>query len=238
YNIEFKGLYSNPLTYAHNLFLNNKLVTDLTIPENAKSIGKYVFYGCTSLKSVTIPNSITSIGSYSFYNCTEIATLTISDNVRSIGSNAVSQNTVIYGSPSSVAEIFANSNGNRFIPLPDFVEVFSVKKYNYFVGSKIEPNSVIIAAYFSSGEVRFYYKNFTVSGFDTSTAGQRNVTVSYLGKTDTFSINVSEPTANDLTATIDMILGKEDINEKYDYTGDGNVNILDLIAMKKQVANM
>ena len=59
---------SNPLSYAHNLYLNDELVKDLVIPDTVTSIGDYAFFGCTGLTSVTIPNSVTSIGNYTFRN--------------------------------------------------------------------------------------------------------------------------------------------------------------------------
>ena len=69
----------NPLYYAHNLYLNGELVTDLVIPEGVTSIGLYAFYNCTSLKSITIPSSVTSIGYGAFEDCTSLNDVYISD---------------------------------------------------------------------------------------------------------------------------------------------------------------
>ena len=70
--IKFSSLESNPLYYARNLYLNNELVQDLTIPEGVTSIGSYAFSGCSSLTSIEIPSSVTSIGSYAFSGCSSL----------------------------------------------------------------------------------------------------------------------------------------------------------------------
>ena len=66
--IEF-GYDANPLYYAHHLYLNSTLLTELVIPDSVTSIGDEVFCGCRSLTSVTIGDSVTSIGSNAFYGC-------------------------------------------------------------------------------------------------------------------------------------------------------------------------
>ena len=50
--ISFGSVSGNPLCYAHNLYLNGELVTELVIPDGVTSIGNYAFYKCTSLTSV------------------------------------------------------------------------------------------------------------------------------------------------------------------------------------------
>ncbi len=97
----------SPLEYAHNLYLNGKLVTDLVIPDSVTAIGDYAFSGCTSLTSVTIPDSVTEIGSGAFYNCSGLTSVTIPDGVTTIESyafyNCTSLTSVTI--PDSVTEI-------------------------------------------------------------------------------------------------------------------------------------
>ena len=66
---------SNPLHYAHHLYLNGKEVKNLVIPNGVTSIGDRAFSYCEGLKSVTIPNSVTSIGRYAFWFCDSLTSV-------------------------------------------------------------------------------------------------------------------------------------------------------------------
>ncbi len=67
--IAFSTKDSNPLNYAHHLYLNNQEVTNLVIPNDVTSVVFCAFYGCSGLTSVTIPNSVTSIQWSAFAGC-------------------------------------------------------------------------------------------------------------------------------------------------------------------------
>ena len=87
-NISFDDSYSNPLSNGCNLYLNNELVTDLTIPDSVTTIGFCAFYNCDSLTSVTIGDSVTTIGNSAFRDCYSLTRVTIGDSVTTIGSSA------------------------------------------------------------------------------------------------------------------------------------------------------
>ena len=70
---------TNPLDYAGNLYLNNKLVTDIDIPYGVKSIGAHAFYGCKSLKSVSIPRTVSKIGVDAFSGCSGLEAVYITN---------------------------------------------------------------------------------------------------------------------------------------------------------------
>ena len=93
--VNFADSEANPLYYAHNLYLNNELITDLNIPNSVTNIGTNAFYNCRGLTSVDIPDSVTSIGGYAFSGCTGLTSVTIPDSVTSIGYYAFS-NTAWY----------------------------------------------------------------------------------------------------------------------------------------------
>lgn len=88
--IFFGDLHSNPLNKAHNLYINNELLTDLVIPDTITEINDFAFSYATGLKSVKIPDSVTRIGWSAFFGCTGLTTLTVPDSVTCIMPHAFS----------------------------------------------------------------------------------------------------------------------------------------------------
>ena len=86
--IKFGDDFANPLHYAHNLYCNGGLVTNLVIPDGVTTIGNYAFRYCDSLTSITIPDSVTKIGDYAFFGCSSLTSVTIGSGVTSIGERA------------------------------------------------------------------------------------------------------------------------------------------------------
>lgn len=78
---------SNPLSYAHHLYLNGEEIKNLVIPNSVTSIGDGVFNGCSGITSVTIPESVTSIGGYAFKN-SGLTSIHLPSTITSIGENA------------------------------------------------------------------------------------------------------------------------------------------------------
>lgn len=85
YNISF---YSNPLQYAHHLYLNGEEITSIIVPESVKTIGNYTFSGCHGLTSVIIPEGVQGIGSYAFSDCVGLTTVSIPASMKTIGNSA------------------------------------------------------------------------------------------------------------------------------------------------------
>ena len=83
--IDFASYSSNPLDFAKHLYLNDELVTSLTIPTNITEIKQFAFHNCESLTSVTIPDSVTKVGKNAFKYCTSLTSVTIGNSVTSIG---------------------------------------------------------------------------------------------------------------------------------------------------------
>ncbi len=89
-SINFGNQTSNPLTYAHNLYLNGNEVKELNIPDSVTSIRRYAFFGFSSMTNVEIPNSVTSIGDWAFSGCNGLTSVVIPNSVTTIGSRAFS----------------------------------------------------------------------------------------------------------------------------------------------------
>lgn len=104
---------SNPLQYAHHLFLDSAEVKKVVYPEDGY-IHDFAFLSCWSIDSVIIDPTITAIGKYSFYNCKSLSTIAIPESVTSIGCNAFEaceklETIYIYGKPHfNGNDVFAN----------------------------------------------------------------------------------------------------------------------------------
>ena len=136
-SISFGNYESNPLSYAHHLYIDGKEVKDLVIPNSVTSIGIYAFQGCSGLTSITIPNSVTSIGSDAFSGCSGLTSITIPNSVTSIGERA-----------------FEGCSGLTSITIPNSVTSIGSDAFSYCSGltSITIPNSVT-----SIGSSAFYY---------------------------------------------------------------------------------
>ena len=101
------GEEGNPLHNGSRLYLNDKEVTELVIPENITSIKAYAFHGCISLESLKINENVTSIGSIAFYGCKALESIDIPNGVTSIGGSAFEEciSLVSIETPNSVTSI-------------------------------------------------------------------------------------------------------------------------------------
>ena len=150
--IKFEGgADANPLYHAERLFLNDQLVTSLTIPDGITEIGNFAFVNCTPLSEIIIPEGVTYIGVQAFYNCS-ITSVTIPDSVQTIEGAAFSacEKLTDIKLPSSLSKIemgvFSGCKSLKSIDIPKTVTFIGADAFNrcYSLVSVSIPKSVTI----------------------------------------------------------------------------------------------
>ena len=89
--IDFGSADANPLYYAGNLYLNGKLLTDISIPAEVEKVKDFAFYNCKGVTNIDIVDGVKSIGNSAFYGCSNLETLYISNTIESIGDYAFAE---------------------------------------------------------------------------------------------------------------------------------------------------
>lgn len=161
-NITFNNSYSNPLHYAKKLYINNKSVLNITIPDGITTIKDYTFYNCSNLLFVTIPESVTSIGESAFHGCSSLTKITIPGNVATIGDSAfyecsgLKELNILNGVTSIDSYAFAFCSQLTSVTIPDSVTSIGS---NAFRLCKKLTNITIPDSVTSIGSYAFYMCN-------------------------------------------------------------------------------
>lgn len=129
-NIEFGNEYSNPMCYANKLYINNKRIRSVEIPDGVTKIPACAFCGCDGVTNITIPDSVTSIGDRAFEGCSSITSIAVPDNVISIGKGA-------FNGCNALTEITL-----PFVGKSKTASKFYEKVFGYIFGYTVAYNSV------------------------------------------------------------------------------------------------
>ncbi|MBQ3431637.1 MAG: leucine-rich repeat domain-containing protein [Clostridia bacterium] len=132
-------------------YIGRNNLKEIVIEDGVKSIGDYVFCGCSGVTSITIPDSVTSIGSAAFSCCSGLTSITIPHSVTNIGSSAFSdcRGLISVTIPNFVTSIgdytFSDCSSLTSITIPD--SVISISNYTFQNCSSLTsitiPDSVI-----------------------------------------------------------------------------------------------
>ena len=149
FNIDFGSVEASPLYYGADLYINDELVTDITVPKEITKIDSYMFSGCTSIKNVIIHDGVKSIEYNAFKNCRSLTDITIPDSVTQIGDYAFSQCTSLSkvnftGNISSIGKgAFYYCNSLKSVSIPNNVSrIFEDTFRDCDLESIIIPDSV------------------------------------------------------------------------------------------------
>ena len=88
----------------------------------------------------------------------------------------------------------------------------------YEIGEALDTTGLTLTATYSDGSTVSVTSGYTVSGFTSATAGEKTVTVTYEGKTATFTVTVNEATTDEELYTYTITGGAATITG---YTGPG-----------------
>ena len=97
----------------------------VTVGNLVTTIGEYVFFGCTGLKSFSCSDSVKEIGEYSFSDCTGLTSINLGNSVEYIGEGAFSDCSSLTSIeiPNSVEfigeRVFKNCSSIEYVKLPD-----------------------------------------------------------------------------------------------------------------------
>ena len=148
--IDFSNADACPTNYAHNLYLNGELITELVIPSDITRIKSQAFRGCSCITKATIHDGVTTLGEYSFNTCTGMTSIKLPSGITTIPRG-----------------IFSGCNSLQDVTIPRNVTIISSSS---FWGCNLE--SIIIPSNVTSiGDVAFYNCNnlktvINLSGLD------------------------------------------------------------------------
>jgi len=94
-------------------FDNNRVVTDVHLPDSLVELSAYAFRECPSLTNINIPNGITSLGDYMFQELQNLQSVTLPESLETFG-------VAVFESCSSLSEI----------DIPEGVTVISDRLFN------------------------------------------------------------------------------------------------------------
>lgn len=237
--INFYNSTSNPLYYAHNLYLNNELVTKITIPDSITSINSFAFISCTSLESVIIPNSVTSIESGAFEDCKNLKSIAIPNSVTSIGDYAFKgcAGLTCITIPNSVTSIgdgaFFDCIALTSATIPDSVTSIIDYTFGYYFDDYSYINKIyfftIYGAIGSAAEKYAKKNGFIFKKIDLESSkiigdanGDNTVDILDAAAIQKHASGISELNSEQLVAA--------------DVNGDGNVDVLDAAEIQKFAA--
>ncbi len=120
--ISFESVQANPVYYSENLWINGKLLTDLTLSDDISGISHYSFARCKDLVNVTLEDGITSIEANAFKG-SGIKRILLPDSINNIGDGAIPNETTIYCYSGSYSHTYAANNNYRYFLIDKLVSV-------------------------------------------------------------------------------------------------------------------
>lgn len=122
---------NNPLMYAHNLYLNDVLLTEITIPESVTTINPNIFYGSESIIKIIVPNTVNRISKGAFSGLLNLESITlpfIGESMAPIDSDCIYPLGFIFGD----IEYCNSTNRDQTYKCPESIIDENYTKWYYF----------------------------------------------------------------------------------------------------------
>ena len=92
-------------------------------------------------------------------------------------------------------------------------------KKSYFVGDQFDAAGLQVKAVYNTGEEDLAADKYVLSGFDSATAGEKTITVTFEGKTATFKVNVIAVVAESISIASEPTKKDYFVGDQFDATG-------------------
>ena len=223
---------------ARNAFSGNTDITEIVFSSANTTVEEYAFMGCTSLETVYIPENVVSFGDRAFANCTSLTTVTVLSDIVSVPSN-----------------MFLNCSSLENVTLNDKIADFG---YGCFSGCSsltdlsFVSNGVMLGSYAFNGtgaesvvlsdslfaipdfaftncpNLRYVTIPESVSLIQPNAFDLENLTIRCYP--DSYALSFAEANGTNYELLCDVLLGDSD--------GDGRVNIADVTAIQRHIAEL
>lgn len=84
-NIRFNSNSSNPLYYAHHLYIGDEELTVINFPESLTEIKGYTFTGGSYIATINLHEGVTSIGGAAFHSCSGLTSINLPQSLTTLG---------------------------------------------------------------------------------------------------------------------------------------------------------
>jgi len=204
-----------------------------TVPDEVITIGQSAFSDSINLEVVYMGSGVTIMEGSSFSNCTKLKEIHLNDTLSSIENYVFYQcnslSDVYYGGTTAQWEDLRigeendpllNATLHTAQPVLTGISILNQpSKTEYWVGESLDTTGLTLTVTYSDGSTETLTEGFNVSGFNSTTAGTKTVSVTFKGKIATFTVTVDVPTVTDITIKNQPTKTKYWIGESLDITG-------------------
>ena len=170
--------FSQLVAFGEGAFKGCSALETADLSENVTALASYLFYNCTSLRSVTLPSGLTSIPFHAFDGCSALSAIELPETIEELGAYAFYKCSSLeaISIPSGLTEIplcaFSNCDKLTQVDLPYGVKTLGIKAFGNikdlvifipasvtFIYTEVFSSSVTICGYEGSYAIQYAIDN-------------------------------------------------------------------------------